>query len=88
MISLKEAREQKNLSVEDLAAAANVSTQTIQEIEAGTARPSTTVVLKLVKALGVPANEIVELAPQMTGMLGGGADPMLGPRIGPRVGPR
>lgn len=84
MISLKEAREQKNLSVEELASAANVAPQTIEDIESGAARPSSTVVFKLVKALGMPATEIRELAPSMTGMLGGGADPMLGPRVGPR----
>jgi DNA-binding XRE family transcriptional regulator len=84
MISLKEAREQKDLSVDDLAAAANVNPETIQEIEAGTARASTIVALKISKALGKPITEIAELAPQMTGVLGGGADPLLGPRVGPR----
>jgi DNA-binding XRE family transcriptional regulator len=84
MISLKEAREQKNLSVDDLAAAANVDPATIQAIEAGDARASTVVALKLSKALGKPISEINELAPQMTGVLGGGADPLLGPRVGPR----
>ena len=84
MISLKEAREQKNLSVDDLAAAANVEPATIEAIEAGDARASTVVALKLSKALGMPITEIAELAPQMTGVLGGGADPLLGPRVGPR----
>lgn len=84
MISLKEAREQKNLSVEELAAASNVEAKTIQDIEAGNARASTVVGLKLSKALGMPMSGISELAPQMTGVLGGGADPLLGPRVGPR----
>jgi transcriptional regulator with XRE-family HTH domain len=84
MISLREAREQKGLSVEELAAASNVLAETIESIEAGTARASTVVALKLSKALGKPITEIAELAPQMTGELGGGADPLLGPRVGPR----
>jgi transcriptional regulator with XRE-family HTH domain len=84
MISLREAREQKGLSVEELAAASNVLAETIESIEAGTARASTVVALKLSKALGKPITEIAELAPQMTGVLGGGADPLLGPRVGPR----
>lgn len=84
MISLREAREQKGLSVEDLAAAANVTTETIASIEDGSARASVVVGLKLSKALGMPTTEIIELAPQMTGVLGGGADPLLGPRVGPR----
>jgi transcriptional regulator with XRE-family HTH domain len=84
MISLKEAREQKGLSVEELAAAANVEPGTIDSIEAGEKRASTVVALKLSKALGKPTTEIAELAPQMTGVLGGGADPLLGPRVGPR----
>lgn len=84
MVSLKEAREQQELSVEDLAAAAAVLPETITGIEAGTLRASTVVGLKLSRALGRPMSEIRELAPQMTGMLGGGADPLLGPRVGPR----
>ena len=84
MISLREAREQKNLSVEDLAAASNVTAETINSIEDGSARASVVVGLKLSKALGMPTTEIIELAPQMTGVLGGGADPLLGPRVGPR----
>jgi len=84
MISLREAREQKGLSVEELAAASNVLAETIESIEAGDARASTVVALKLSKALGKPITEIAELAPQMTGVLGGGADPLLGPRVGPR----
>lgn len=83
MISLREAREQKNLSVAELAAASNVTTETIAAIENGQ-RASVVVGLKLSKALGKPTTEIVELAPQMTGVLGGGADPLLGPRVGPR----
>ena len=88
MISLREAREQKGLSVEQLASAANIDVESLEAIESGERRASTAVALKLVAALGRPASEIIELAPQMTGILGGGADPMIGPRIGPRVGPR
>ena len=84
MISLREAREQKNLSVDELAAASNVTAETINAIEDGSARASIVVGLKLSKALGNPTTEIIELAPQMTGVLGGGADPLLGPRVGPR----
>ena len=84
MISLREAREQKNLSVDELAAASNVTAETISSIEDGSARASVVVGLKLSKALGKPTTEIIELAPQMTGVLGGGADPLLGPRVGPR----
>ena len=84
MISLREAREQKNLSVDELAAASNVTVATIASIEDGSARASVVTGLKLSRALGMPATEIIELAPQMTGVLGGGADPLLGPRVGPR----
>ena len=84
MISLQEAREQKGLSVDELASASNVQPGTISAIEAGDARASTVVALKLSKALGKPTTEIRELASQMTGVLGGGADPLLGPRVGPR----
>lgn len=84
MISLREAREQKGLSVEELATASNVQAATIESIEAGDARASTVVAFKLSKALGKPITEISELAPQMTGVMGGGADPLLGPRVGPR----
>ncbi|MEZ4505142.1 MAG: helix-turn-helix transcriptional regulator [Thermomicrobiales bacterium] len=84
MISLKEAREQKNWTVDDLAAASLVSAETIASIEDGSARASVVTGLKLSKALGKATTEIIELAPQMTGVLGGGADPLLGPRVGPR----
>ena len=84
MISLREAREQKNLSVDELAAASNVTVETIASIEDGSARASVVTGLKLSRALGMPPTEIIELAPQMTGVLGGGADPLLGPRVGPR----
>lgn len=84
MISLKEAREQKNLSVDELAAASAVTAETIRSIEDGSARASVIVGLKLSKALDMATTEIIELAPQMTGVLGGGADPLLGPRVGPR----
>jgi predicted transcriptional regulator len=59
MISLKEAREQKNLSVDELAAASTVTAETIQSIEDGTARASVVVGLKLSKALGMPTTEII-----------------------------
>ena len=84
MISLREAREQKNLSVDELAAASNVTSETITSIEDGSARASVVTGFKLSRALGMPTTEIKELAPQMTGVLGGGADPLLGPRVGPR----
>lgn len=84
MISLREAREQKNLSVDELAAASNVTSETITSIEDGSARASVVTGFKLSRALGMPTTEINELAPQMTGVLGGGADPLLGPRVGPR----
>ncbi|MCA9859935.1 MAG: helix-turn-helix transcriptional regulator [Thermomicrobiales bacterium] len=84
MISLKEAREQKSLTIEELATASNVTPESIAAIEDGTARASMVVGLKLSKALGKPTTEIIELAPQMTGVLGGGIDPLLGPRVGPR----
>lgn len=84
MISLREARDQQNLSVDELAAASNVTAETITAIEDGSSRASVVVGLKLSKALGKPTSEIIELAPQMTGVLGGGADPLIGPRVGPR----
>ncbi len=84
MISLREAREQKNLSVDELATASNVTIETITSIEDGSARASVVTGLKLSRALGMPTTEITELATQMTGVLGGGADPLLGPRVGPR----
>lgn len=87
MISLREAREQKGLTVTELAAAVGVDATQIEAIESGQERVSTTLALKLSAALGKPIKEVRELAAQMTGLLGAGADPLLGPRIRPRVGP-
>ncbi len=84
MISLREARDQQGLSVEQLAEASRVEPATIASVESGEKRASTVVAMKLSKALGKPMSEIKELAPQTTGVLGGGADPLLGPRVGPR----
>ena len=64
MISLKEAREQKNWTVDDLAAASLVSAETIASIEDGSARASVVTGLKLSKALGKATTEIIELAPR------------------------
>lgn len=87
MISLKEAREQRGLSVEELAAASNIDVATIEAVESGAQRPTVSTAMKLGRALDRSTSDIAELAPQMTGMPGGEADPLLGPRIGPKVGP-
>jgi DNA-binding XRE family transcriptional regulator len=83
MTSLQEAREQKNLTVAQLAALSNVAEETINAIESGAQRPSITTALKLSRVLEIPANQIREFIVLLTGPLGGGVDPLLGPRVGP-----
>ncbi len=83
MISLREAREEKGWSVEDLAAASNVDVLTIEAIEAGEERPPFTTSLLIATALGKSVTDIAELAPHRAGGADDGADPLLGPRVGP-----
>ncbi len=52
--SLKQIRQRLGLSQQDLAAIAGVSRQTISGVESGQYSPSTTVALRLAKALGCP----------------------------------
>ena len=57
---LKEARETKNLSVEDLADQTGVGQTTISAIERGASRPTASTVRKLCDTLEVSSTEIAE----------------------------
>lgn len=56
--SLKQIRQRLGLSQQDLAAIARVSRQTISGVESGQYSPSTTVALRLAKALGCPVESL------------------------------
>jgi len=59
--SLKQFRETKNLTQEDLAAIANVSRQTIIAIEKGNYEPSLGLAMKLAKYFKVTVEELFVL---------------------------
>ncbi len=83
MTRLQLAREQQNLTIDDLAAVAQVDAQTIELIESGEERASFTTSLKLARALGVDINSIAEFRIAMGGPLGPSVQPLLGPKVGP-----
>lgn len=58
-------RKQANMRSEDLAAKAKVSNSTIYKIETGR-EPSSRILKKLAKALGVQASDILKLTEQKT----------------------
>jgi DNA-binding XRE family transcriptional regulator len=51
-------REQRHLTQEQLAVAAEVSTSTVYHIEAGKVRPRTAIVQRLARVLGVQPHDI------------------------------
>jgi DNA-binding XRE family transcriptional regulator len=51
-------REQRHLTQEQLAVAAEVSTSTVYHIEAGKVRPRTAIVRRLARVLGVRPDDI------------------------------
>jgi DNA-binding XRE family transcriptional regulator len=55
---LRIARAERALSQEQLAAAANVSRQTISSVETGQYCPSTVLALQLAQVLGVPVESL------------------------------
>jgi transcriptional regulator with XRE-family HTH domain len=60
--NLKEIREKKGISLRDLAVEADLSANTISEIELGKRDPSMTTVVKLASALGIdPADLLPKL---------------------------
>jgi len=58
MATLRQLREQRHLTQEQLAVAAEVSSSTVYHIEAGKVRPRPSIVRRLARALGVLPNEI------------------------------
>jgi molybdate-binding protein/DNA-binding XRE family transcriptional regulator len=66
--SLKLIRQRLGLSQQDLAAVAGVSRQTISGVESGQYAPSTTVALRLAKALGCPVESLFWLEQERTEM--------------------
>jgi transcriptional regulator with XRE-family HTH domain len=58
MKSLRELRKQSNLTQEQLALAADVSTSTVYHIEAGKVRPRPSIVRRLARALNVDPQAI------------------------------
>lgn len=60
MVGLKDLRQQRFLSIRDLAKRADVSPQTIVTIEAGRRPPRPTTMRQLAEALGVEPIEIDE----------------------------
>ena len=56
---LREAREQKNLSQEDVAKAAGISSSYYARIERGEENPSTAVVENICKALKIKSSDIL-----------------------------
>lgn len=83
MTSLQQAREDKNLTVEELAEASRVEVDTITAIEAGDERPSFSTALKIAGALEIDVKEIVELSSVFGSPFGSSVEPLLGPRVGP-----
>lgn len=59
MPTLRQLREQRYLTQEQLAVAAEVSASTVYHIEAGKVRPRTSIVRRLARALEVSPDEIV-----------------------------
>jgi len=81
MIGLKTAREQQNLSIDELAALARVDAQTITMIENGEERPSFSTAAKLARALNVDVASIREFVVAFSGPLGPSVQPLLGPKV-------
>jgi transcriptional regulator with XRE-family HTH domain len=57
--NLKEIREQKGISLRDLALEADLSANTVSEIELGKRDPRMTTVVKLASALGIDPAELL-----------------------------
>jgi len=57
--TLRQLREQRYLTQEQLAVAAEVSASTVYHIEAGKVRPRPSIVRRLARVLGVEPHEIV-----------------------------
>jgi transcriptional regulator with XRE-family HTH domain len=62
MTRLRDLRQQRLLSIRDLAKAAGVSPQTIVTIEAGERPPRPSTMRKIAAALGIEAREVDEFA--------------------------
>jgi len=58
MDTLRQLREQRQLTQEQLAVAAEVSTSTVYHIEAGKVQPRPSIVRRIARALGVSPEEI------------------------------
>lgn len=61
---IKEGRERRNLTQEELAQKVRVGTQTIEKYESGEQIPSTQTILKLSTVLDIPAAELLDKQPQ------------------------
>lgn len=57
---LRRARRERNLTLEELAAAAGISVAHLSRLEAGARQPSLDGLLRLAFGLGIPVNELVE----------------------------
>jgi transcriptional regulator with XRE-family HTH domain len=58
MDTLRQLRERRQLTQEQLAVAADVSTSTVYHIEAGKVQPRPSIVRRIARALGVSPEEI------------------------------
>jgi transcriptional regulator with XRE-family HTH domain len=56
---LRRARQQKSISLADLARATGISTSTLSRLESGGRKPSLELLLPITAALGIPLDEIV-----------------------------
>lgn len=81
MISLKTAREQQGLTIDDLAALSGVSAAKIAAIEAGEERATFTEAAKISRALGVTIKSISEFSVIQGGAFGRAVQPLLGPKV-------
>ena len=66
MLTLREARTQRNLTIGDLASRAGVGESTIYRIEHGKARPRPYAMRRLSAALGIETRQILEFRPLVT----------------------
>ncbi|WP_235973595.1 helix-turn-helix domain-containing protein [Peribacillus faecalis] len=59
-VNIRNFRESKGMSVEELALKVRCGTKTIENYENGTATPNLDTILKISTALDVPANEFLD----------------------------
>ena len=64
MMTLREWRHRRALSIEDLAKQAGVSTKTVSDIELGKVTPKFRTVRRIVGALGIEPGDVTEFVPR------------------------